>query len=197
MKLRLGAVPDAGSFDPEAEGFVCLREPRDSTFLAASIPVGFVLLVLLAFGWQVWWPAGCYLLSPVDFALGIVAVIVVHEWIHALTLPDQGAGENTVFGFYPRQLIFYTHYEGPIDRDQFLLAFVSPFVMLSVIPLVFCASLGEPSTLLRFVSLLNGLGCSADILGFFLILRGVPKNAIIRTKGWKTWWQSLESIASQ
>lgn len=63
-----------------------------------------------------------------------------------------------MFGFYPRHLIFYTHYEGPIDRDQFLLTLVSRFVMLSVIPLVFCASLGEASTLLRFVSLLNGVG---------------------------------------
>lgn len=193
MNLRLGAVPDAGAFDPEAEGFVSLREPDDSTFLAASIPVSAVIFVLLAFGWEVWWPPGCFLLSPFDFAFGIVAAIVVHEWIHALTLPDQGAGENTVFGFYPRHLIFYTHYEGPIDRDQFLLTLVSPFVMLSVCPLVFCASLGEASTLLRFVSLLNGIGCAGDILGFFLILRGVPENAIVRNKGSKTWWQSLES----
>ena len=48
MNLRLGAVPDAGAFDPEAEGFVSLREPRDSTLLVASIPVSAVIFVLLA-----------------------------------------------------------------------------------------------------------------------------------------------------
>ena len=198
MNLRWGPVPDNDAFDPESEGYVALWEPSESTFLAASIPVSFVLFVALALAWDAWWPAtGCYLLSPVDLLLGIVASIVVHEWVHALTLPDQGAGENTLFGFYWRQMIFYTHYEGAIDRERFLVTLVSPFVMLSIVPLVFCAALGEPSTLLRFISILNGLGSSADILGFFLVLRGIPKNAIVRNKGWKTWWQPLERPEGQ
>lgn len=187
MNLRLGAVPDAGAFDPEAEGFVSLREPDDSTFLAASIPVSWVIFVLLACGWEVWWPGGCYLLGLVDFAFGIVAVIVVHEWIHALTLPDQGAGENTVFGFYPRHLIFYTQLRGsdrsgPVSSDarepvRHALRHSARFLRVS--------RRGVDAA--RFVSLLNGVGCAGDILGFFLILRGVPKNAIILNKGSKTW----------
>ena len=196
MNLRLGAVPDAGAFDPEAEGFVSLREPDDSTFLEASIPVSWVIFVLLACGWEVWWPGGCYLLGLVDFAVGIVAVIVVHEWIHALTLPDQGAGENTVFGFYPRHLIFYTHYEGPIDRDQFLLTLVSPFVMLSVIPLVFCASLGEASTLLDSSPCSTESAAPATSWVFFSFSEAYPRTRLSLTRGRKRGGNRSSQVAS-
>ena len=103
----------------------------------------------------------------------------------------KGAGENTVFGFYAKHLVFYTHYEGPIDRDQFLLTLLSPFVALSVMPLLFCSLIGEAPALLRFTSVWNAMGCSADILGFFLILFGVPQNAGIRNQGSKTWWRPV------
>ena len=197
MKLVWGPVPESPGFEPRAEGFVPLREPSDGALILASIPISLALFVVFALAWNYWVPDGWYTLGLVDLAFGVVAMIVLHEWVHALTLPDQGAGENTVFGFYLRHVVFYTHYEGPIDRDQFLLTLLSPFVLLSIVPLVFCALIGEAPALLRFVSVWNAMGCSADILGFFLIVVSVPKHAAIRNQGTRTWWQpAYVSVAS-
>jgi hypothetical protein len=47
---------------------------------------------------------------------------------------------------------------------------------------------------LVFVVLVNGIGSSFDLLVIGMVLAQVPSNALVRNKGWITYWKPRGNI---
>ena len=64
-----------------------------------------------------------------------------------------------------------------------------PFVIISVVPLVFAAITQTTSFWVAYISILNALLACGDILAAIMTMRLLPNGAIVRTKGWSTFWK--------
>jgi hypothetical protein len=85
-------------------------------------------------------------------------------------------------------MVFYAHYTGQLSRNRFLAILLMPVLGLSVVPLLASMLTGHTSITVAFASCLNVLAGGADILGFCLVLFQVPRAAIVRNNGWRTYW---------
>jgi len=124
------------------------------------------------------------------FLLLVPLSVVVHELLHAAVHPGQGRSRRTTIGFWPRRRVFFAHYEGRMSRNRFLLLFLLPVSVLTVPPLVICAVLGFKATWVAFIAALNGVFGSGDVVGAIRVFRYVPRNAVVRNRGWHTWWRA-------
>jgi hypothetical protein len=65
----------------------------------------------------------------------------------------------------------------------------APFVLLSVCPVLLFWMIGKVVLWLAFVALVNGIGSSFDLLVIGMVLAQAPSKAMIRNKGWDTYWK--------
>ena len=194
MRFRLGPLPEAPDFTPD-NSWTLVREPTMGGFQLRAIPIAVVTTVLLAVLW--------IMLTPVRHAIGahtfplpifnfvgcLLGVLVIHELIHASFHPKVGISEDTVIGFWPSRMFIYTIYVGELTRSRCLAILVMPFIMISVVPLVFAAITQTASFWVAYISILNGLLACGDILAAIMTVRLLPNGAITRTKGWLTYWK--------
>lgn len=201
MKLAFGPPPDIADFSPEDEGWTALREPSPGWLNLVAAPLGLLALAALALAWgrgPSWsvsgGPSVFGKLAPLVWmalAFGVIFVgtFIVHECLHALACPGFGLTERTIIGVWPSRLLFYAGHLGALSRNRWLLVYLLPLIVLSVLPLVAWHVCGLYSGLLHFVSLLNGLASGGDTLAVLLLLRQVPRHAQMRNKGWHSWWK--------
>jgi hypothetical protein len=123
------------------------------------------------------------------YIIGIYILIVIHELIHALFIPDFLRSNETYWGL--------TIYGGfvcttqKLTKGKFILITIAPFVILSIImPLIF-GILGIKNEFLFFLLILNALASSIDILNMILILFQAPQKSIILNNGFETYYQEL------
>jgi hypothetical protein len=50
----------------------------------------------------------------------LMALVVVHELIHAMVHPHGGKSDTTILGLWPSRLLFYAHYDGELTRYRFI-----------------------------------------------------------------------------
>lgn len=198
MRFHWGAAPTDPDFRPEAEGWYKLRGPSPSALILYSLPVAFVVMVIMNFLWLL---AGVEVIFPIHRAwwasipLLILPVIFIHELLHAIGYLDRGLSDKTVIGFWPSKMIAYAFHLAPISRTRLLIVGMLPFFALSLLPLLAFAVLGatffskEVTTGLYFLSIANGMLSSGDILGEVLLLAQIPASAVIRMDGWETYWK--------
>jgi hypothetical protein len=196
--FRLGSVPDDVEFDPGLGGWAKLKEPSFGWMMLMALPVSLLLVVALSYAWGVVLrmhdapsavggvvtPAVAGLLL-----LGCIAIILGHEAIHLLALPHQGLRKDTVLGFWPQMLTPYVSHDGEMSRMRHVVVGLAPFVALSVAPILAGALFGWVPLWLVALSLLNGLGASADLVGVALVVWQTPRRARVRSKGLATWWR--------
>jgi hypothetical protein len=192
MKFVCGKVPENSDFDPAAEGWTAVREPSVWMYQIIAVPIGFSVAFLL---WIFWSTFTSDIFDDELFLSSIiwllyVAVIIVHELIHALFHPGYGITANTYFGFWPSKLIFYAHYHSTLSKRRFMTVLIAPFIFISVVPLVLCAFSQYNSSVLCIISLFNTLCASVDIFGFMLIYFSVPAGSVVQNKGWKTYYKA-------
>lgn len=206
MKLHYGAVPENPDFDPQADGWSSIREPGPFLLQILAIPVALVTLALLGGLFALAFPPGSSVGSPpsISFSLWTLAFILiflipVHEMIHAFCTPQMGFTDHTLIGIWPAKLLFYAYYDGPMSRSRFLITFLGPFVILSLLPIAGIA-LGrwyplpnEVAFHLMLLSFLNGAAASGDLIGFVLVLFQIPSTATVRNFGWRTFWKACPS----
>jgi hypothetical protein len=198
MRLRFGPVPDDPGFAPEDGGWVRLKEPSFGRMLLMALP----LSVLLAMGISLAWgtvarvrdigggvggsvtPGGVLWLL-VAFA----ALLLVHELLHAAALPSAGLSTATTLGFWPKALTPYVSYEGALTRDRNILVCATPFLALSVVPIVVGLLLAVAPPWVVALGMVNAFGSSADLIGACLLAFRVPSSALVRNKGRETWWR--------
>lgn len=198
MRFRLGPIPDDPNFDPQVGGWTKLKQPRVGWLMLIVLPVSVLLVVALSSAWAfvlrmhgaptamggVVTPTVAGLLL-----LGCAGIILVHEAIHVLALPQFGLTDDTVLGFWPRTFTPYVSYEGETSRGRQIAVGLAPLLALSVTPLVIGASFGWAPLWIVMVSVLNGLGASADLVGVALVVWQVPVRGRVRSKGLETWWR--------
>ena len=199
MRFRLGPVPDDVEFHPGDGGWVRLKEPRFGWMLLMLVPVSVLLVAGLSSAWAVVLrmhgapSAAQGIVTPAVAAillLGCVAIIVAHESMHVLALPHLGLTRDTVIGFWPRTFTPYVSYEGETSRARQIVVGLAPFLVLSIAPLLAGLMFGVAPLWIVVVSLLNGLGASADLVGVALVAWQVPPHGRVRSKGLATWWQA-------
>ena len=120
------------------------------------------------------------------FGLGLFPI---HELLHAIIFPGGLQSPYTLIGLWPSKLIFYAHYEDEMNRNRFLMVFFMPFFGLSLVPLLIVALFQLPSHELVFLSLVNGAASSVDLFGILLIGSQVPRLAVVRNRGWRSYWK--------
>lgn len=188
MRIVIGRPPP-GKWDPDSEGWTRVREPGPWIGQILSLPFGLVAL------WMAW-TSGCSravasfeALSPDQLPALMIPLIVAHELVHALVPPEGCARRATIFGVWPSRLLFYVHHDGIGSKGNLLLRLVAPFVALTILPIVCLAAFGVSNPRLALFTLVNAAGSSMDLLGFFVILLGVPSGASVRNHGWPTYWR--------
>ncbi|MSR57765.1 MAG: DUF3267 domain-containing protein [Planctomycetaceae bacterium] len=212
MRLHLGAPPLSPDFDPERDGWSKLREPSPLWLQHVALPVAIVTATVLGFAWSRLTPMSSSGFSmTVDgrggampsWLVGILgmavvagcflALIAVHEFLHALAMPHYGLTRQTLIGVWPSRLLFYAAYLGPMPRNHFLWVFAVPFLVLSLVPLLGCMLLRIGPAAVVVVSVINGACACGDLLGIAMIAWQVPRDALVRNQGWQTWWLRAES----
>ena len=197
MTFRLGPLPESPEFTPD-DSWILLREPSLMGFQLRAIPIAIVTTVVLAVLWVVLTPI-VHVLGTLTFPLPIykfivclLGVIVIHELIHASVHPKIGISKDTVIGFWPSRMFIYTVYVGELTKNRCLAILIMPFTMISVVSLVFATITQATLFWLAYISILNALLACGDILAAIMTMRLFPNGAIIRTKGWLTYWKPRE-----
>jgi hypothetical protein len=187
MKFKLGPAPVDETFDPEGDGWSSLKEPTPGKLQLIALPIGLVVSTILSGFWYLRGPKVVPLLESLklwQMILIMLGVMVVHELIHALFFPNWGLDSKTVLGCWPKKLVFYAHYEGPLNKGRFLMVFLAPFMLLSVLPLFYW----HASPLLCLISVFNSLSACGDLTAVGLIGYQVPGGYLVRNKGWRTYF---------
>lgn len=203
MRFHLGPPPPTPNFHPQEEDWTALREPSPLVMNFLAAPVGIILAVAVGAGWGmerlsslpglqsfgVFGPiAEILLLVFVGFPL----LVLVHEWIHTWPYPRFGFTSETLIAAWPSKLLFYALYLGPLSRNRWLIVYLLPLCVISIVPLIVCLLVGTHPFSVAAVSTFNALLCGGDVIGFALIAWQVPARATVQNQGWNTWWK-LES----
>ena len=165
-------------------------------FLMAGLTIG---LMLLARDWEpllIWYfeDSGAATAPILPFLAITLFSIPMHELLHVATHPHFGLTSNSVLGLWLSRGIFYAHFEGEMSRNRFLAVLAMPFLVLSLLPLVVIAVIGEsgPSILPGFLfvlALVNSVLAVGDALGFVVIFSQFPGFAVVRNKGYESYWK--------
>ena len=192
MRLHFGPIPENMKFHPKERGWRPIPHDSPKHTQALALPTAVILFCvlkaleeLLDFG--SWGRKHSDLLI---FLLLLPSSIVVHELLHAALHPRQGRSRRTILGFWPRHAFFFAHYEGRMSRSRFLILLLLPVSVLTVPPLVTCAILGYRPEWVAMITALNGAFGAGDVVGALRVLKYIPSNAIVRNRGWYTWWRA-------
>ncbi len=225
MRFHFGIPPEDETFNPQTEGWLPIREPEPRVLTLIAIPVAIGLFLLwgilcfLAFPYELFVPKIIPISEKViqiqmpfvesiletsiwPFFTILILFIPIHELIHTLCFPDRGLSARTLIGLWPSRGFFYAHYEGPMWRNRFLFVLVTPYIVLSLMPLALIAGLRflgwlpEIMLNLAWLSLVNSLGAAGDMIGVWLVLSQITRAASVRNKGWRTYWKPASNTTS-
>jgi hypothetical protein len=203
MRFHFGAVPDDPHFYPEAEGWSPIREPGPWMIQFIAMPVSFVLIVLsggllyLVFPRELLFsqPLPASLLCAPTWFWMFILLIPIHEFLHAVCHPGWGFSSNSVIGVWPSKVLVYAHYEGMMSRNRFLLTLAMPYIVLGLVPIPIVAVsevfglTSLTAVALTYLSLIGSVLACGDAVGFWVVSLQIPSSAIVRNKGWKTYWK--------
>ncbi|MFC3882378.1 DUF3267 domain-containing protein [Bacillus songklensis] len=125
------------------------------------------------------------------FIIWFILLLIVHELLHLLFIPNFSQSKNTFIGL----TLFggYVYTEDELSKSRYIMITIAPFVIISIIMPITLAAFGLLTPLMKFLILVNSMASSVDILNFLLILFQIPRNAIIKSNGTKTYWKLNKS----
>lgn len=127
------------------------------------------------------------ILDIIYFIAAIFLLIITHELLHIMFIPNFAKSDKTCLGITPYGGFAYTTEK--IEKDRFIIISVMPFVMISiVVPIIFSA-FNVLNGILMFFIVLNAAASSVDILNLFLVLFQVPKEGYIVNNGFDTYFK--------
>ena len=198
MRIHIGPIPD--EFTPD-NSWRPIREPAPVMMQVLATPIGLAVFLAVLYCWHRIGASSPLQLHGSRAALLLVALflsfpllIIIHEILHALVHPHFGRSALTVLGAWPKPLMFYAHYSGPLTRNRFLAVFAMPFLVITILPLIIGATGLLPPTLTMaaaWFSSWNAFFACGDIFGFALILFQVPSTAIVQNQSYRTYWKSI------
>jgi len=187
MRLHIGEIPDSPDFVPDAS-WTLMPEPTPWVMQLLSLPVGMSLALALGVLWLTLTPLGrAPAPSGGELLVALLAIVPAHEGLHLAMHPRTG---DSIIGFWPSRLLFYTHYHNQLPCRRYLAVLITPVAVLSLVPLAACALTATGSPFLAVASLTNALFASGDLFAVGLLLAQVPQSAMLRSKGWRLYWSS-------
>jgi hypothetical protein len=185
--------------DLTANQWVKLEEPRNIlTALLASIPfmalnVTITLLIAGMFvpvSFEYFGIAGTSFSFRIDLLpllFSVLGILVVHELIHLLCIPDFIRSDRTYMGITYVGGFVYT--EEQLTRTRYIIISFAPFITISIILPFILGMLNLLSPVIIGVLLLNSMGSSVDILIALHVLIQVPSKAYLVANGMDTYWK--------
>ena len=124
-----------------------------------------------------------------------IVLIVVHELIHLLFIPNFIKSDNTYIGFtYFGGYVYTTE---ALTKYRLCLIYMAPFVFLSIILNAISGALGLYNIPLIAFIIFNSIGSGVDILGLTLVLLQVPKDAYLTMNVMRTYWKNMNPILTE
>ena len=118
---------------------------------------------------------------------GFLILLIFHELLHLILVPDFILSEKTYAGITPLGGFVYSEEE--IPRSRYLLITIVPFLVISVILPLVLGTLDILSQPVKVLILLNSMASSVDVLTFILVLTQVPGGSYITSNSTKTYWK--------
>lgn len=201
MRFRLG--PISSDFTPD-DSWRPMREPGPFAMQVCALPIGLGLMLAIGYCWQFLGTTSFTFSRDQDATFAVVilflpllATIVVHEFIHAVAHPRLGCSESTVIGAWPSRMVFYAAFTGPLSRNRFLAILILPFLVITILPLVFAVVGVLPGHFAGFIlawcSTWNALFSCGDIFFISLVLWQVPRHSIVQNQSWYTYWRATNA----
>lgn len=120
----------------------------------------------------------------------VVLLLILHESLHFIFIPNFIKSEKTYIGLTLFGGFVITEEE--ISKSRYLFITLAPFIIISIILPLILSACGLLTTTLKFLIILNAMASSVDILNFLLIIKQVPKNAILKSNSSDTYWKSQQ-----
>jgi len=120
--------------------------------------------------------------------LAIILFVVSHEMLHLIFMPNFLKSRGTFVGL--NFLGGFVITEEEISKSRYVLVTIAPFVIISVILPVILGVLGLLTSAVKFMIILNAMASSVDMLNLLLVIKQVPKNAILRNSWPRTYWKT-------
>ncbi|MCE0450258.1 MULTISPECIES: DUF3267 domain-containing protein [Brevibacillus] len=126
----------------------------------------------------------------IDFGaiFSLLALVIIHECLHLIFIPNFLRSEKTWMGL----TLFggFVATEEKIPKARYILITIAPFILISIMLPVLLGFLGLFTTVLKFMILINAIASSVDMLNLFLVMKQVPRQAILISNGQKTYWKA-------
>ena len=132
-------------------------------------------------------PAPERLMTLPVLVFGALGILVAHELIHLLCIPDFIRSETTTLGITYGGGFVYT--EEQLTRTRYLIISFAPFIIISIILPFILGMLNFLSPVIICFLLLNSLGSSVDILIALHVLIQVPSRAYLIANGKESYWK--------
>ena len=192
MKFKLGPLPENEDFHPSETGWRRLREPSPILLSTLAIPTALALMGLTFFFLKMFTAQETFRIDMTLVWWAIVILGPIHELVHAISTPSWGLSDKTVVGFWPRRLLPYTIYTDALNRSRIIWFLVMPFLTLTVLPAIgMCIFRQDCPVLNHFILVHAGLS-SGDIVQLPIFYFQVPRHALVRNKGYKSYWRAWE-----
>ncbi|HEK9103938.1 TPA: DUF3267 domain-containing protein [Bacillus pseudomycoides] len=130
---------------------------------------------------------GVFITIDLVSLLLIIFLVILHELIHLIFIPNFIKSEKTWIGLTLFGGFVATGEE--ISKSRFVLITIAPFFIISILTPFLLSVFGALTTTLKCLILLNSMASSVDMLTLLLILKQVPSNSILRNNGPKTYWK--------
>ena len=197
----------ASEGNPELEGWATIREPGSVLLTILCLPVRLLGCILGFFLWSIvpgpsfdeFWVGLSLLL-----AVGLILIFVwpVHQGVHAVCAVYMDSPDLASIDIRPASL--RTYHEIPLSRNRFLFMLMGPFVVLSLLPLIFIVLvfvlvpwypfLDALTFVLGSLFLINGFISSDDFIEFVLVLFQIPSTAVVRKFNERTFWRERSPV---
>ena len=186
MKFIIGEPLD-NNFNPQNEEWNSVKKYGLIKYQLFALPIAFGLAILIDLIYSIL--SINIFHSYISFIYAALLIIPLHELSHSLLFPKSLISKDVLFGFYPKAFVFFTHYNGIITRNRFILILLAPFLILTVLPLIFIILTGNQNVFLAKMVFINALSSSIDLLTVIKTIKEIPKNGFIRNKGFKSYWK--------
>ena len=190
MKLLLGPPPNSLSDTQLTSGNwkPVTRLPMWAFQVMAPIAGGAIAFALFA-AWAILTPRFTISFAPSHQVIGAgFAVLLSGLAIQLAVHPSMGVSANSVVGFWPSRVTFYTAYLNGMSKRRCLLHMVSPLLVMCVVPLTVAAALRFTSGWLIFVSCLAAFIFGVNVLVAVRTMCQVPSGATMRGRGFQSYW---------
>lgn len=189
MRFIFNDFPNDDKFNPEEEGYKGINEPDYFHLLLLQIPIILInilvinLCLRLRFGWNF----TISIFNDLSWIIILILIIPIHELLHAVCFPGKITSSNIIFGYYKGSI--FAFYTKEIKTTRFLLTLVFPFIILTLLPVLSAIIFHLNFNILFKISLINSFLSGGDIVSFFIILKQIPLNGMVRNKGYYTYWK--------